>query len=249
MADLDTQAIQDGHRSASARHAWPGGEMVYDQTVLAGPSPQWFDPANAALGAQPVSAGGRAAAWYVSIHAVAAVLRRYRRGGLVARVVRDRYVWQGLSRARAFAEFDLMRTLWLAGLPVPRPLAAAVWRGRFTYRAAILTARIAGATPLSQANRPEIWSNAGRVIAEMHRLGAWHADLNVFNILIDDQAQVWLIDFDRGHLGHLTDAQRADNLSRLLRSVRKVVPELESSCWASLNKAYHARWHDSEKAL
>ena len=167
----------------------------------------------------------------------------------VARVVRDRYVWQGLSRARSFAEFDLMRTLWLAGLPVPRPLAAAVWRGRFTYRAAILTARIAGATPLSQANRPEIWSNAGRVIAEMHRLGAWHADLNVFNILIDDQAQVWLIDFDRGHLGHLTDAQRADNLSRLLRSVRKVVPELESSCWASLNKAYHARWHDSEKAL
>ena len=163
--------------------------------------------------------------------------------------MRDRYVWQGLSRARSFAEFDLMRTLWLAGLPVPRPLAAAVWRGRFTYRAAILTARIAGATPLSQANRPEIWSNAGRVIAEMHRLGAWHADLNVFNILIDDQAQVWLIDFDRGHLGHLTDAQRADNLSRLLRSVRKVVPELESSCWASLNKAYHARWHDSEKAL
>ncbi len=235
--------------SPVARHAWRGGEMVYDQTILTNPSQGWFDPVNPALGAQPVSAGGRAAAWYVSIQNVAAVLRQYRRGGLVARVLRDRYVWQGVPTARSFAEFELMRTLWLAGLPVPRPLAAAVWRGLFMYRAAIMTARIAGARPLAQVDNAEVWHSAGCVIADMHRLGVWHADLNVFNILVDDKARVWLIDFDRGRLGHLTDTQRVDNLSRLLRSVRKVVPDLESSCWTSLNQAYHARWYATEKAL
>ena len=49
------------------------------------------------------------------------VLRHYRRGGLVARWLDDRYAWRGQSRTRSFAEWRLLRQLRAWNLPVPSP--------------------------------------------------------------------------------------------------------------------------------
>src|SRR5690554_3481314 len=113
--------------------------MRYDAAVIAEPDLQLFDPRYAPLQSQPVSEGGRQAAWYVDSGSQQAVLRRDRRGGLVAKISSDRYLWAGLHRVRSFNEFDILRSLYEAGLPVPRPLAAAYWRNGPTYRAAIMT--------------------------------------------------------------------------------------------------------------
>jgi 3-deoxy-D-manno-octulosonic acid kinase len=81
----------------------------------------------------------------------------------------------------------------------------------------------------------------------MHQLGVWHADLNVYNILFDDQAKVWLIDFDRSRLmAFLTPAQRAQNLSRLLRSLKKLSLTHERECWLALSDAYQEHWRAFE---
>ena len=199
-----------------------------------------FDPAYLPSRAQVVASGGRAAAGFVQLAPLEAVLRHFKRGGLMARLVRERYLWLGLERTRSFAEFDLLRVMWQAGLPVPRPLGAAVWRGCLTYRAALLTQRIQHARPLGQCNEPKVWREAGRVIGQMHQFDVWHADLNVFNLLVDAQDKVWIIDLDRGRRKPLTATQRAENLSRLLRSVRKVAPELESTCWHGFKQGYQA---------
>ena len=211
--------------------------LRYDPLVSA-PVSSRVDPDFAPSQAQRVASGGRAAAWFIQIESLEGVLRHFRRGGLLARLVRERYVWTGLARTRSFAEFDLLRRMWQAGLPVPRPLAAAVWRTGFTYRAALLTMRIPDAQPLARCLEPAVWFRAGQAIAQMHRFEVWHADLNVFNILVDRQNKVWIIDFDRGRSGSLTLAQCAENLSRLLRSVRKIVPEVEATCWVSLKEGY-----------
>jgi 3-deoxy-D-manno-octulosonic acid kinase len=163
----------------------------------------------------------------------------------MARLVREHYLWLGLERTRSFAEFDLLRAMWQAGLPVPRPLGAAVWRVRMTYRAALLTQRIPLARPLGQCTEPKVWLEAGRVIAQMHQFEVWHADLNVFNLLVDAQDKVWIIDLDRGRRRALTATQRAENLSRLLRSVRKVAPELESTCWHVFKQGYQVVYNDA----
>jgi len=55
---------------------------------------------------------------------------------------------------------------------------------------------------------------------------------------------VWIIDLDRGRRSPLTATQRAENLSRLLRSVRKVVPELESTCWHLFKQGYQAAFNE-----
>jgi hypothetical protein len=49
---------------------------------------------------------------------------------------------------------------------------------------------------------------------------------------------VWIIDLDRGRRKALTATQRAENLYRLLRSVRKVAPELEAPCWHLFKQGY-----------
>src|SRR3546814_4574658 len=49
----------------------------------------------------------------------------------------NRYIWRGAASTRSFAEFDLLSFMHAAGLPVPRPLAAAYWRQGLSYRAAI----------------------------------------------------------------------------------------------------------------
>lgn len=198
----------------------------------------WFDPLNPELHAQPVSVGGRAGAWFISLGSHACVLRQYRRGGLVARLIKDQYFWLGTSRSRAFSEFSIMQSLWLQGLPVPQPLAAAVWRYGLSYRAALITARIEGSMPLAHSLDADVWAEAGRVIARLHQAKIWHADLNVFNLLVDPQSRVWVIDFDRARTGPLSPFQRAENLSRLLRSVRKVAPGLEHEFWSVLTQAY-----------
>ena len=202
------------------------------------PALQRFDPRYPPLQAQVVASGGRAAAWFVQLPPLEGVLRHFKRGGLMARLSRDCYLWLGLERTRSFAEFDLLRVMWQAGLPVPRPLGAAVWQGRLTYRAALLTERIPQAKPLVLCDEPKVWLEAGRVVAQMHQFEVWHADLNVFNLLVDAHHKVWIIDLDRGRHEALTATQRAENLSRLLRSVRKVAPELEAPCWHLFKQGY-----------
>ena len=56
-----------------------------------------------------------------------------------ARVVDDHYVWLGADRTRAFREWRLLRSLHAAGLPVPSPVAAHVYRTGVIYTADIIT--------------------------------------------------------------------------------------------------------------
>ena len=150
------------------------------------------------------------------------VLRRYRRGGMIARLSRDSYLWAGEDRTRSFREYRLLAAMRRQGLDVPAPLAAAYWRQGPVYRAAILVERIPGVKPLAQMLAEPLWEPVAAAIVRMHRAGVWHADLNAFNILIGGEGRVWLIDFDRGIQGRLSDRQRQGNLERLRRSLNKV---------------------------
>lgn len=241
---MSSMAVLTGlaHHQSGAAQAWfDGARLVADRDPLA-----WFNPDNPMLLAEPVNAGGRQAAWFVTIQGRPAVLRQYRRGGLVARLSRQSYIWTGLASTRSLAEFALMRELCGLGLPVPAPLAAAVWRDGLTYRAAILVERVLHARTLAACDETTAWESAGKAIAAMHACGAWHADLNVHNILIDTDLKAWLIDFDRGRrFADLSEQKRQANLDRLHRSIRKVIPAKESALWPVLVNAYHQACQDN----
>lgn len=185
-----------------------------------------------------VGSGGRGSAWHVDVNGKSAVLRYYRRGGMMAHVNQDRYLWQGPELTRACQEFRLMLGLADAGLLVPKPIAAMADRTGIFYRAAIVTRLVEHRGALCEVNIEKAWHGAGQAIARLHAVGVWHADLNVHNILIGHDDRAWLIDFDRAESGVTDVARLQGNLSRLLRSVRKVCPELEHRLWPVLLDGY-----------
>lgn len=238
-----------GWRLARLPHG--SGAILLD-AALPPADPAWFDPAHWGKAVQPVTEGGRGAAWFVDAPFGAAVLRHYRRGGLAARISSDRYLWLGESAVRSFAEWRLTRALFDAGLPVARPLAA-LWQreGRF-YRAAILLQRLHDVRPLAAlaADGQAPWQATGELIARFHAAGLDHADLNAHNILFDASGQGWLIDFDRGRLRRPTRAWRDANLARLLRSLHKLRgsrsrAEVEAD-FAQLRQGYQHQWESMQ---
>ena len=216
--------------------------MLSDARRLADAGPEVFNPGHYGDRARPVDAGGRQAAWFVEGPGWQGVLRRYRRGGMIARISRDAYLWNGESRTRSFREYRLLADLRAQGLPVPAPLAAAYWRQGPIYRAAIVVERIPGVRPLAQTLSEPLWQPVADAIVRMHRAGVWHADLNAFNILIGNDKRVWLIDFDRGTQGGLSERQRQANLERLRRSLRKVAGEDGERFWMRLRDSYWTAW-------
>ncbi len=67
-------------------------------------------------------------------------------------------------------------------------------------------------------------------VRQMHRVGVYHADLNLKNILIrgdSEKIRAYLIDFDKARLypHGIPVGQAKRNLKRLLRSARKLDPD------------------------
>lgn len=200
--------------------------ILYDADTVPHPEAVPFHHREASE-SEPVVGAGRGGAWRVRVDGMVGALRQYRRGGMVRLFLRTSYLWTGLERTRAFCEWRLTARLHADGLPVPRPLAARVVRTAFWYRAEILTEWLSATHSLVSRLKdaelePALWRRIGAVLRRFHRAGAWHADLNAHNILIDDGGRVFLIDFDRGTLLAPDGAWTRSNLARLKRSLEKV---------------------------
>jgi len=216
----------------------PGGRMRVSGAWAEQAEANWFDPLNPALRAKAVGAGGRQAAWFVQGPFGQGVLRHYRRGGLVAKVLKNQYLWLGAARTRSFAEFEVLSWMHARGLPVPGMVAAACWRSGLVYRAAIIVERLPGVTPLAVGLGHA--QAVAEAVRDMHEAGVWHADLNAFNILLDQAGKAWLIDFDRARRTRMTPARRQANLLRLRRSLIKVAGQAGQDFWQQVNRIYHS---------
>lgn len=225
------------------RRALQNGIIVYDAALADKIHEHVFTPsywhAREALG-EPL--GGRGAAWRIRDGDIDWVLRQYRRGGLVGRVVLDTYFYAGLERTRPFHEWYLTARLFEEGLPVPRPVAARVDRGLVAYRGSLITRTVPGhslAALLDASPAETTWLAIGRTVRRFHDAGAWHADLNAHNILVDGDT-VHVIDWDRGQVRSQDTAWREANLKRLRRSLDKLRPDNAAIAtgWQALYQAY-----------
>src|SRR5271165_156246 len=244
-----------GRRIATSRGAMlvdPAGLGLGPGAGLDAAGEMLFEPDYwAARGELVAVSGGRGAAWFLEDASHRWVLRRYRRGGSVARLLGERYLWTGEARVRAFAEFRLLAGLIGRGLPVPKPIAARYQRSGMVYRCDLITQRIADAQPLSAmlascALNDAGWRAIGATIARLHQGGVDHADLNAHNILIGARGEVSVIDFDRGRLregARERSAWTERNLRRLRRSLAKIARDLppgrfSAEAWACLLAGY-----------
>ena len=211
--------------------AFDGGRMLYDTLRTSNFSTDFFEPEywrkhDSIEG----TARGRGTTWFIRAGDASYVLRHYRRGGLMAKVSKDRYWWGGEGETRSFSEWYLTYHLHRAGLPVPTPIAARYQRRGLFYRADLITQRIENSEPLSARllQGPlsfTQWIAIGRCIRRFHDLGVCHADLNAHNLLLNEDAKVYMIDFDQCQL-RKAGLWRDGNLVRLRRSLEKVTYSL-----------------------
>ena len=228
--------------------------MVFDASVSGPIGPDWFVPAYwDRHGALSFLSGGRGGVAVIATPAGECVLRHYHRGGLVARFLADRYVWQGASRTRSFAEFRLLEQIVRLGLTCPAPIAARFVRNGAMYTADLITLRVLNARTLAQVlAQGELDGNlaarVGAMVARFHRAGIWHADLNAHNILLSPD-DIHLIDFDRGRMRKPGLAWRNANLRRLRRSLLKLgggkrgEDAFASAIWQPLLDGYAQAWN------
>lgn len=208
--------------------ATASGGMLYDPSLAGKPGEAIFDEDFwRAQGRMRATAGGRGKVLFVDAgQGRRWVLRHYRRGGLVARLFSDQYLWMGATRTRSFREWRLLHELARRGLPVPPPVAARYSRRGFWYRADLITVELPPNRTLAEAITgarlpDQAWRAVGRTIGRFLKAGVHHADLNAHNILLAANDAVFVLDFDRGRL-RPRGPWEGTVLARLRRSLEKI---------------------------
>lgn len=234
-------------------HFYPNFELAYFQSEF------WQQQ-----GLVTGQSKGRNTVWFIrQPNGQEAVLRHYYRGGLMGKMNKDKFWPEPAAQSRAMAEFSLLWQMRLWGLPVPRPCAALYQKYGFSYSADILIERIPDTTDLAHLlqQRPLTdaeWQQLGAVVASFHQHQVYHSDLNCHNILLDNQGQFWLIDFDKCAIRHAADyadqSWKAQNLQRLLRSLNKEKQQLPVFHWqpdqfAALELGYQQAGHGQSQQI
>lgn len=161
-------------------------------------------------------------------------LRPSRRGGLLARLLEDRY----LSPHRPFREFEIWQSLYRRGVPLPFPVFAVSRRRGLFWRSAFASLDRScardGAAWLETAPDAVQLRRAcvafARALRLFHDAGGVHGDLHLRNVLIEcsneeapfDTLRLFLVDLDRTRIVRRVSARRRfRELMRFARSLEK----------------------------
>jgi 3-deoxy-D-manno-octulosonic acid kinase len=196
------------------------------------------------------TAQGRGTVYFFSLGKKALVLRHYKRGGLVAKVSNDRFIFSNIANTRCYKELEVLQHLHNEKVNVPLPIAGKVTRKGMFYSADIITEVIPNTIELhevlqSEALSPGTWKAIGIQIKKMHNSQVCHADINVKNILVDRQASsptIYLLDFDKCKIQKGNEWKKA-NLARFHRSLLKQTGKFthyhyHQNDWDELHMAY-----------
>jgi 3-deoxy-D-manno-octulosonic acid kinase len=223
--------------------------ILFDVERFSAPVPKMFTNQYwQALDAITGQATGRGTTYFFQYNNNEYVLRHYRRGGLIGRILSDQYLYVGLEKSRAWQEFKLLQHMRTLDLTCPTPIAAMLKRRGLYYQADIISVRIPNAQDLhhillEKRLSADVWQKIGQTIAKFHNHQVYHHDLNIHNIMLDAEHRVWLIDFDKCGIKPGNNWKKS-NITRLKRSFEKEQRlrniHWQLSDWQILVSAYSA---------
>ena len=245
-----TPAICKNKRMHYKQYKQGNAVILVNQDVLSEPQASLFEVEQGQSAAAD-NTEGRGKVIFFEHQGLTLVLKKYHRGGLFGRLVRDSYLYTGMEHSRMWREFLLLGQMRDLGLPVPRPIATRCIRtGLFTYQGDMITECIREASTLAELlcgqPLPEAtWEAIGRMIQRFHQHHIDHTHLNASKILLTRAGQIYLIDFDKCAIRTTgRSAWRRSNLSRLHRSLckwqrRHAKFHFEPRHWQALERGYH----------
>ena len=177
----------------------------------------------------PTEFAGRAPLGRLADARGAALIRSYRKGGLMRGLRGARFH----GRLRPLDELVLHVALAAQDLPVVEALGCTIHGDRSGWTGRLLVREIAGARDLEAwlygadvagcDDPATVQASAGRAVRALHDAGVRHADLHPKNLLLVPSGGVRVIDLDRAQRGAapLADGARLDNLARYRRAIEK----------------------------
>jgi len=185
------------------------------------------------------------------------IVRHYRRGGILARHLDDRYL---VTRTpRPLKELQASMEARSRGIPTPRIIGGAAYRSGVFYRAELVTEYLPDVTDLASVVFGVSERNmafcatalhaAGKLVSLLEKERVAHADLNASNILVNqlgDASSAHVIDLDRCR--PLSPTARAPvklMRRRLERSLKKLAQRygqpLDEVLWMALRDGYETQ--------
>ena len=151
------------------------------------------------------------------------VVKYYARGGLIRRLVKQRYLKWG--KARCQLEYEVMQDVRRFGVNAPEPIAYA-YKGKIFYKAWLVTKEIECPQTLAELALSDegcARSVMGELVDQVSALignKILHVDLHPGNVVIDSSGRVFLLDFDKAY----TCAQNRNKLrDRYLSRWRRAI--------------------------
>jgi 3-deoxy-D-manno-octulosonic acid kinase len=146
--------------------------------------------------------GGRTTTTVARLEGIGSVvIKYYRRGGAIRWLIKKHYLKCGKTRCQM--EFELLQQVRSLGINAPDPVAFAYQGGLF-YQCWLVTREIKDHQTLvqiSRSNEKQARMVLKAVVEQVSRLiknKILHVDLHPGNVIVDNQNQVYLLDFDKG---------------------------------------------------
>jgi 3-deoxy-D-manno-octulosonic acid kinase len=153
------------------------------------------------------------------------VIKYYRRGGAIRYLIKKRYLKYGKTRCQI--EYELLQKVRSLGINAPEPIAFA-YQGRLLYQCWLVTREIKDHQTLAQLSCLNeertliVMKEVIKQVSTLIKYNILHADLHPGNVIVDNQKQVYLLDFDKGGVfpGE-ENALRSRYLRRWNRAIQK----------------------------
>ena len=148
--------------------------------------------------------GGRRSVLIDEMNAIGSVaIKFYHRGGIVRHFIKNSYLKCGKTRGER--EHELLQKVRNFGISAPEPIAFA-YRGSFFYQAWIVTREIKQHLTLAQISLSDqnlagiLMQEVVKQISILINKNILHVDLHPGNIIVNQQNQIYFIDFDKGSI-------------------------------------------------
>lgn len=135
------------------------------------------------------------------------VIKHYRRGGVLGRLVSHRYLRLGATRCEN--EFRMLVRVRAMGVSAPEPILFA-YKGSLFYKAWLVTKEVERSQSLFHLaqngtlqgglDAVAITEKVADLVTRLIVNGVKHVDLHPGNVLIDEHGEVFLIDFDKAQI-------------------------------------------------
>ena len=178
--------------------------------------------------------GGRTSITVVPLEGLGSVvIKYYRRGGAIRYLIKQRYLKCGKTRSQI--EYELLQKVRSLGVNAPEPVAFA-YQGRLFYQCWLVTREIKDHQTLVQISRSNeerarmVMKAVIKQVSILIKNKILHVDLHPGNVIVGNQNQVYLLDFDKASIfpGE-KNALRSRYLRRWNRAIQKHgLPEILS---------------------